>query len=675
MCHDKNECCSIDKLSLTFPSSLEGMNYTIARDEMPQPCIVHAAASPTSSAAGACMTAVRSDVCSDDRLFKTDNEGGNTSMDPVSAVGLAIGAGGIAFQILGGCIKGFVLLSSIQGFGRDSATYLCMLNLQELQLVEWASRAGLLTKPPRLDPRLSEPIVCAVLRELQSLLMDTSKLKSRYRMTYSDMPPSSGTQTQPDYSKEATSLFQDAISNELRSDIMSRAGAIESNAKWPKRVWWAAVDKSRFQELVENIRIFTTELWRLLDPIRQDDMSQSLQIVLSHVIGMTESLDNMQALQQALLQSNFSTGINYGGSALASVAGLKLQGMQLPSSPNTAVGVSVDIRSVDGTIDTSLDGASDALQACQLDIDIHAVTDFVFLKNDETTGTAIYNSVPVLVERKTLPSFAKAKLFQRAQDLALLLSAPKDPSFCSLRCCALASDSSKIKIAFIFTLPPSPPITPLPSPSSPPLISLRNVFSLRPSVTARISLALKLVQSLRWFHAANWLHKDIRSEHILFPSTESGPDLSNPIIVGFAFARADSPAAISEQPSSDWQRDLHRHPDAMGEPTVAFTKDKDIYSLATVLVEIGEWRSLKSILGGLMDTRRYDVSLIELSKVKPWLQDQGAEGLSFRMGEVYSEVIRMMLANEMPEHLRDGEGIREAGILDTAVRELGRCTV
>lgn len=597
-------------------------------------------------------------------------------MDPVSVAGLAISAGGIAFQILGGCIKGFILLSNVHGFGKDSATYNCMLNLQELQLVEWAGRAGLLTRPPCLNPRLSEPIVCAVLRQLQSLLLDTSKLKHRYKMTKSDEPtPSSGIQSPSDYADQATSLFTEAVSNDLRGDIMSRAGAIESNAKWPRRVWWAAVDKAKFQELIQDIRILTTELWRLLDPLRQDDMSQSLQIILSHVIGMTESLENMQTLQQALLQSKAPTQDQIEGSALASVAELKLRRMQLSPWKQTTIGSSVDVISLDGKVDPRMGGASDISEDFQSDVDIDLVTDFIPLKNNETIGIALYKGNPVLIEHKTLPSISKSKLLQRAKDLALLLSAPKDPSFRSLRCCALASNSTNTKLAFIFTLPPSLPIPQSPSLPPPQLSSLRNIFSLTPSITTRISLALKLVQSLRWFHAANWLHKDIRSEHILFPSTPSGPDLTSPIIAGFAFSRADSPAAISEQPSSNWQRDLYRHPDAMGEPTTAFTKDKDIYALATVLVEIGEWRSLKSILGGLIDTRRYDVSLIELSKVKPWLQGKGVEGLGFRMGEVYSGVVEMMLANEVPERRREGEGVRLAGVLDTGVRELGRCVV
>ena len=597
-------------------------------------------------------------------------------MDPLSVAGLAISAGSIAFQILGGCVKGFVLLSDAHGFGKDSATYMCMLNLQELQLIEWAGRAGLLAIRPCLDPRLNEPIVCAVLRELRNLLLDTSKLKSRYKMTYSDKPTSSTEiEHHSDSADRSTSFFGDVVSNEMRSDIMSRAGVIDSSARWPKRVWWAAVDRSKFQELVQNIRTLTTELWRLLDPLRQDDMSQSLQVILSHVIGVSESLDSMQALQQALLQSKGSTQDQIEGAALASVAGLKVRSMQLSPNRDARNESSLGVTTLGAAESSNASERSQMSDILQSDVDVDLITSFLPLKNNKAIGTASYKGKPVLIEQKTLSSFSKSKLLQRARDLALLLSTPKDPSFQSLRCCALASDSTRSKLAFIFTLPQSFSTAQPSALPSPQLTSLRNIFSLSPSITTRISLALKLVQSLRWFHTANWLHKDIRSEHILFPITSSGPDLSSPIIAGFAFSRADSPVAISEQPSSDWQRDLYRHPDAMGEPTVAFTKDKDIYALATVLVEIGEWRSLKSILGGLMDTRRYDVSLVELSKVKPWLQGEGIEGLSFRMGEIYSEVVGMMLANEVSERWKEGVGIREAGVLDTAVRELGRCVI
>lgn len=61
---------------------------------------------------------------------------------------------------------------------------------------------------------------------------------------------------------------------------------------------------------------------------------------------------------------------------------------------------------------------------------------------------------------------------------------------------------------------------------------------------------------------------------------------------------------ISEQPSSDPERDLYHHPEAMGEPLTSFTATMDIYSLSTVLLEIGEWRSLKSLAEKFVDVRK-----------------------------------------------------------------------
>ena len=55
-----------------------------------------------------------------------------------------------------------------------------MLKLQEYRLTDWARRAGLISESRALDKRLNETIVQAMLQELQNLLIDTDKLKSRY---------------------------------------------------------------------------------------------------------------------------------------------------------------------------------------------------------------------------------------------------------------------------------------------------------------------------------------------------------------------------------------------------------------------------------------------------------------------------------------------------------------
>lgn len=111
----------------------------------------------------------------------------------------------------------------------------------------------------------------------------------------------------------------------------------------------------------------------------------------------------------------------------------------------------------------------------QSDVDIGLGTDFVPFKNSKTIGTALYSGMQVLAEHKALPHTA-SKLLQRAKDLALIISAPKDPSLCSLRYCAIASNSTDTELAFIFNLPQSLPIIPSHALSSPQFTSLRDTF-------------------------------------------------------------------------------------------------------------------------------------------------------------------------------------------------------
>lgn len=71
--------------------------------------------------------------------------------DPFSTAAGAVGVVSLSLQLLGGCIKGFVLLSTAHNLGDDASTIACMLELQEIQLTEWARRAGLLAGDGVLD--------------------------------------------------------------------------------------------------------------------------------------------------------------------------------------------------------------------------------------------------------------------------------------------------------------------------------------------------------------------------------------------------------------------------------------------------------------------------------------------------------------------------------------------
>ena len=585
-------------------------------------------------------------------------------MDPLSVAGLGLGVISLSFQLFAGCIKGFMLLSTAQNLGKDSTTLICMLNLQEVQLTEWAKRAGLLSGSNELDRRINSAVVEAVLRELENLLLDTDKLKKRYKL---------GLEAAEDDTnlRPAAGVLTAAISDDARRDILLRARLIQNRNTFPQRMRWATIDKSKFEEYVSQIRVFVQELWRLLDPLRQDEMASGLQMVLSHVISMSRRVEDLHALKDTLEHSSMISGsTNFGSesASLASVATIKAIGMGMGAAPSQTYP------------ETSfLHTHQDRPGKAAVNLVSGDIRDFAAVKGNAEMGMASYEGEVVFVEWKELPVYSRSKIMGRVQDLAILLGAPKHPNFRSLRCKGIASDAHTSRIACIFEWPLSSALQP-PRP-------LRTVFGGSPSVTERLQLALSITESVRFFHMAGWLHKNLRSENILlFPSkevnTSAGPSLNLPMLAGFTFSRLNSPSEVSEQPSADPQRDIYRHPEAMGEPSESFSAAKDVYALGTILLEIGEWRSLRNLVERIVDVGKGDLSLLQLAKIRPFLLDGGAKGglatLRFRMGDTYAAVTKMMLSGEIPQSpaVTKEEGQTFApNILDVAVRELSRCVI
>lgn len=499
-------------------------------------------------------------------------------MNPLSLAGLGLGAVSVAFELFAGYIKGFVLLSSAHNMGKDSSTLLCMLNLQELQLTEWARRAGLLAPNGLLDRRLNEFAVCATLKELRDLLLDTDKLRIRYTLdltAQSLTPP----QTSKIIALPATQgIMSQAISNNLRADIMYRARLIQSENTFPKRLWWAAVEKPKFEVLIEKIKSFTSEFWHLSNLLRQDDMAQNLQVILSQVIGRSAKTDELWSLREMLMASSSAPGIDNSQSQISPLASVaEIKALQIRSATISYDGGSAATQQALHRYPSHL---SHSPRGFELGLDITDIQDYDPIKNYPEMGTARYKGQYVFFEWKPILLHHESKIIERVQNLALLLNAPKHPDCRSLPCKGLARDDDGAKVAFVFDAPSS---TSFPQ-------SLRDLFSRSiPSVTERIRLALQLTQSIKYFHTAGWLHLNLRSENVLFWSSDTAiPSLSQPVVAGFTFSRPDSPREFSEEFYYDSPRDIYRHPNAMGGPSESFSAAKDVYALGTVLLEIGE---------------------------------------------------------------------------------------
>jgi hypothetical protein len=273
----------------------------------------------------------------------------------------------------------------------------------------------------------------------------------------------------------------------------------------------------------------------------------------------------------------------------------------------------------------------------------------------------------------------RSKLTHRIENLALLLSLPKDETFESLICMGMVKeDPSQFSLVFHWphqdtTSDPNPPRT------------LLGLFSAKdgiepPSLTTRIQLALEIARIVRNFHRADWLHK-VRSENILFFGSSNDPQqlIKAPKLAGFGYARLDRPTEISEQPSEDPKRDIYRHPDALGAPSESFNACMDLYSLGVVLLEIAEWRALQYLVNSVVNVDEEDVPLSQVAKVRTFLiSGQGKGGTSklrMRMGDIYADVCLMCLRGEISKSAVQANLGRAYGLIDKDIEKLESCRI
>lgn len=83
-----------------------------------------------------------------------------------------------------------------------------------------------------------------------------------------------------------------------------------------------------------------------------------------------------------------------------------------------------------------------------------------------------------------------------------------------------------------------------------------------PSLSAWVALIRTLAESLEKLHAVDWLHKDVRSDNIIFFSCKEDDllDLKKPYLSGFDYSRPESSVSLSENAPTSLCNDLYHHP-------------------------------------------------------------------------------------------------------------------
>jgi hypothetical protein len=239
----------------------------------------------------------------------------------------------------------------------------------------------------------------------------------------------------------------------------------------------------------------------------------------------------------------------------------------------------------------------------ELNTEALAIIASPFTNKSTIRTAAAYNGVRVWVEWKYylpqgLESTAPHYVEERVKRLATLLRYDKKPDeFRVPDCAGFIHQPEMERYGYVFQWPLSQQQQH--QELEAPVSLYRIICSTKPpSLSLRVKMIRAIATSIWYLHTTNWLHKGLRSENIVFLDRK---DLATPSLCGFEYSRPAEAGELTERPSDNLHHDLYRHPNAQfdlpREGARGFKKIYDVYSLGIVLLEIGLWEPIHSILG------------------------------------------------------------------------------
>jgi hypothetical protein len=188
-------------------------------------------------------------------------------------------------------------------------------------------------------------------------------------------------------------------------------------------------------------------------------------------------------------------------------------------------------------------------------------------------------------------------------------------------------------------------------------LSLRDMLGAgarAPSLNARVELAAMLAVSILYLHAIDWIHKDIRSDNILFVREDDGTCwVSQPLLAGFEFSRPAMPEEITGTHAYTLEQALYRHPDLLEKNVNRSSKSHDIYSLGLVLAEIALWKPIEDIV-------RIEVRRSRLVQVQSLMLERRVTSMLYEaVGRRFGKAIISCLNGSFPALASDDQRLDE----------------
>lgn len=503
--------------------------------------------------------------------------------DPLSAAGLVVATLTLPAQIFSNCVLAYTTISDINATGRRAGTLFWLFRVQHTRFLVWGQNSDVYRdgiNPAKLSQPVFE-IIVSTLMQIKDLLQDVDTLQRKYGLHQIPKPNSAEPRpSQREITRQSTLVFQ-----------------VQKSCSLFRRLRWAVHDAERFSCLIQELTQFNDALYQFSPLVQRTSQTVSVDAEALAMAIVNEGWQGVQALQQAVGPGQV-TGAQHAPSGANS---------QLPSRTAAYLNGTHFMAAEIGP-NQPLDQFRPAMNL----IVNYGLFQFLALQNDtpHRRSWAQYNTFNVVVEWRSynprqMSAPGKNALQKRVEMLvSMLQQGPKPPGFRILDCLGYVEDNSKARFGIVLRYPQ--PYTLYQGPYTP--MTLYQIIRQQkpPFLGDRFQLASFLAESLYELHASRWLHKSINSHNILFfhqspnrspsgPSAGITASLSHPFFAGFNLSRPED--AASDPHNKDLDTAMYKHPDIQGlggAPTSPYHYLYDMYSLGTVLLEIGTWYVLES---------------------------------------------------------------------------------
>ncbi|KAK4503338.1 hypothetical protein PRZ48_004253 [Zasmidium cellare] len=504
------------------------------------------------------------------------------------------------------------------------------LRIEQSRCLHWGESIGLveekLDKPSKLL-QLNHNLVLDILHQIQTAFRSSLEISYKYDSVAN--PRGVAFDGAKHDSANGLTIGRAGDSPKRRPLILQKTLDLwEKGGRVASRVEWAMMKKGGFEKLITRLIQYNDGMEFFLDRSTLEDVQLMQAQSNLKMLQMADKVEEIHALIEAMHISRSGTdeGTSLSRAAtlnaepspeeenLVSLAVFKAHHMKIEMDPAPGEGLLIPSNVLVFEDSTRRSGRQSA----------------------NLRGRRVWVEWRESVDECLSQKEYRETVEVRVKKLAAVLAAPNKPKgFRSPQCVGYCqSQQGPRRYGLVYEWPPEV------DSDNAEFVSLRHLFnSLKrpPALNDRLAVAKMLAASILYLHAVNWIHKDIRSENVLFASgPDHSIDLTKPILSGFEFSRPSLPEAVTVSHQFSPEHDLYRHPDLLKVDAHRSLKSHDIYSLGLVLAELALWQPVEDITQ--IEVRRREIASVRSRMLGEKLHI--LESIDERAGWTYTDVVR-----------------------------------